>query len=45
MFQVKGLNWKKRVNNVSLSLKRGEILGIYGLVGQGEVNCWTLFWH
>ncbi|WP_413742750.1 sugar ABC transporter ATP-binding protein [Sodalis sp. RH15] len=36
IFKVTDLNWKGRVNNVSMSLRRGEILGIYGLVGSGR---------
>lgn len=35
-FNVEGLCWRNRVNNVSLALNRGEILGVYGLVGSGR---------
>ncbi len=36
IFEATNLNWKGRVNNVSMTLKRGEILGLYGLVGSGR---------
>ncbi len=44
VLSVKGLSWGKRVKDVSLSLRRGEILGIAGLVGAGRSETFeTLF--
>lgn len=44
IFEVKNLTGRKvkQVNNVSFSLKKGEILGFAGLVGAGRtelMNC------
>lgn len=36
LFNVSGICWKTKVNDVSLTLHCGEILGIYGLVGSGR---------
>ncbi|KAA8996132.1 sugar ABC transporter ATP-binding protein [Affinibrenneria salicis] len=36
MMEVRNLRWGKKINDISLTLKRGEILGIYGLVGSGR---------
>ncbi|HAF2130473.1 TPA: sugar ABC transporter ATP-binding protein [Salmonella enterica] len=36
MMEVKNLNWRNKIKDISLQLKRGEILGIYGLVGSGR---------
>ncbi len=36
LMEVKGLSWKDKVHDISLTLKQGEILGIYGLVGSGR---------
>lgn len=36
LMQVNNLSWGKKVRDISLTLKRGEILGIYGLVGSGR---------
>ncbi|MFC0226714.1 sugar ABC transporter ATP-binding protein [Serratia aquatilis] len=36
VMEVKNLCWGKKINDISLTLKRGEILGIYGLVGSGR---------
>ncbi|AXY34177.1 sugar ABC transporter ATP-binding protein [Yersinia pseudotuberculosis] len=36
LFKASGICWKSKVNDVSLTLHCGEILGIYGLVGSGR---------
>lgn len=38
VLEVKELKSGKRVKNVSFSLKRGEILGVFGLVGAGRTE-------
>jgi ribose transport system ATP-binding protein len=35
LFKVNNLNFKKIVNNVSFHLRKGEILGITGIIGSG----------
>lgn len=36
MMEVKNLRWRNKIKDISLNLNRGEILGIYGLVGSGR---------
>ncbi len=44
VLSVRGLSWGNRVRDVSLSLRKGEILGVAGLVGAGRSETFeTLF--
>jgi putative xylitol transport system ATP-binding protein len=36
LLEVNGLCWRSKIKDISLQLKHGEILGIYGLVGSGR---------
>jgi ribose transport system ATP-binding protein len=38
VFSIKNLNYRKFLKNISFELKKGEILGIGGLAGQGQVE-------
>ncbi len=38
MMEVQNLSWRNTVKDISLHLKRGEILGIYGLIGSGRTE-------
>ncbi|MGQ0567343.1 MAG: sugar ABC transporter ATP-binding protein [Gemmobacter sp.] len=35
LLRVEGLTWRNRLHDVSLDIRRGEIVGIFGLVGSG----------
>ena len=36
--EVDGLRWGKKVNGVSFNLKKGEILGVFGIIGAGRTE-------
>ncbi|MBC5647941.1 sugar ABC transporter ATP-binding protein [Christensenella tenuis] len=38
VFEVKDLCWKDRVKNVSFKLNKGEVLGMFGIVGSGRTE-------
>jgi ribose transport system ATP-binding protein len=38
VLEVEGLRWKKKVNGVSFCLKKGEILGVFGIIGSGRTE-------
>lgn len=38
VLEVEHLSWKKRVRDVSFSLQKGEILGLFGIVGSGRTE-------
>jgi ribose transport system ATP-binding protein len=38
VLEARGLSWKGRVRDVSVSVRRGEVLGIAGLVGAGRTE-------
>ncbi|MEE9301488.1 MAG: sugar ABC transporter ATP-binding protein, partial [Alphaproteobacteria bacterium] len=43
VLQVEDLSWGRRVRNASFTLRRGEIVGLAGLVGSGRSElAWTL---
>jgi len=38
IFEVKGLNWRNKVKDVSFSVSSGEIVGMFGIVGSGRTE-------
>ncbi|MDR0448064.1 MAG: sugar ABC transporter ATP-binding protein [Treponema sp.] len=38
VLSVKNMNYRKRLKNISFELKKGEVLGIGGLAGQGQTE-------
>ena len=38
VFSVKSMNYRRQLKNISFDLKRGEVLGIGGLAGQGQTE-------
>jgi len=38
VLDVKGLTWKDKVKNISFHLNKGEILGVFGIVGSGRTE-------
>jgi ribose transport system ATP-binding protein len=38
VLEVKNICWKDKVKNVSFQLKKGEILGMFGIVGSGRTE-------
>jgi ABC-type sugar transport system ATPase subunit len=38
VLEVEGLRWGKKVNGVSFNLRKGEILGMFGIVGAGRTE-------
>ena len=38
VLRVRGLTWAPAVDDVSIDLHRGEILGVFGLVGSGQLE-------
>lgn len=38
IMEVKGLTWGKKVRDVSFKVKKGEILGMFGIVGAGRTE-------
>ncbi|MFC0180580.1 sugar ABC transporter ATP-binding protein [Thorsellia kenyensis] len=42
ILEVKNLSWDKKIKSISFELKKGEILGFYGLVGSGRTECLDL---
>ena len=39
VLEVRALRHKPKLEDISFTLRRGEVLGIAGLLGEGAVNC------
>jgi ribose transport system ATP-binding protein len=38
VLEIKNLSWKNKVKNISFKLNKGEILGMFGIVGSGRTE-------